>query len=231
MLTLSIDTASDICAAALWQGGEDGELCAQHQQKMARGHGEALFGIVSTVLDQASVKPGDISRFAAIRGPGTFTGLRVGLAVVRGLALALDADAIGITAFELVAASDTQDHPGEGPRIIAIDARRNELYVSVLGGDLEFVEPPLLLTPENAALLIRPGRSMVIGSGAPALVSAAHKAGRDAQARPPARPSAGLLARFAAGCDPVHCPPEPLYIRAPDARLPQAGPLRAKPDD
>ena len=80
--------------------------------------------------------------------------------------------------------------------------------------------------PEGAAQLIKPGNSVVIGSAAQLVVDAARADGEDAVTRPCAKPGAPLLARLASEREPDDHPPEPLYIRAPDAKLPEARPLR-----
>jgi tRNA threonylcarbamoyladenosine biosynthesis protein TsaB len=224
MLTLAIDTASDSCAVALWLGDGGGRLCAERERPMSRGHGEALFGMVTQVLDEAAVSVHDIARFAAVSGPGTFTGLRIGLAAIRGLALALDADALAVSAFELIAAADQEAHGECRPRIVAIDARRGELYVAVLDRNGSFAAPPALLTPRAAGERLTPERNLVIGSGAPALLLEAAARGLAAETRKIARPPARLLARLAATREPADFPPEPLYIRAPDAKTPASRP-------
>jgi len=227
MLTLAIDTASDRCAVALWRDGATGALLGEREHAMARGHGEALFGMVEALLTRCAVKPAGISRFAAIRGPGTFTGLRIGLAAARGLALALNAEAVGITAFQLVAGEDLERTGERASRIVAIDARRGEIYVCVLGPDLEPLAAPSVATPQQAAAVVGDGPDLVIGSGAAALAEAALSAGRRLRTRAVARPAPSLLARLAAMCDPATSPPDPLYVRAPDAKLPRSAPLRA----
>lgn len=226
MLTLSIDTASHVCGVALWEGRARGRLRAERELPMTRGHGEALFGVVAEALEDASVRPRDIDRFAAVRGPGTFTGLRIGLAAIRGLALALGADALAITAFELIAASDSENHREHRSRIVAIDARRGEVYVAILGPDSELASPPSALTPHKAADLATPECNLVIGSGAAAVLKAATARGQLIETREVAHPPARLLARLAAEREPTRFPPEPLYIRAPDAKLPEKSPLR-----
>lgn len=236
MITLAIDTASADCAIAVWEGGPDGRLRAQVRRHLGRGHGEVLFELVAEALGEAAIAPADITRLAAMRGPGSFTGLRIGLSAVRGLALALDAEAMALTAFELAAAAESEASGERVVRMIAIDARRGELYVCVLGPDLEIISAPALLSlPDTVAMLANLSAPRIVLTTAAQQVAqqiaqqVADEARRQAievDARPASRASASLLARIAASRTPADHPPDPLYIRPPDAKLPSAAPLR-----
>lgn len=223
MLTLSIDTAGERCAVALWRGGgENGALAAARDMAMARGHAEHLFPLIAEVVEEAGAAKSDISRVIALRGPGTFTGLRIGLAAARGLAVALGIPALGVTTFELIAAADRDETGEDVPRLVAIDARRGEVYLQLLDPALTPIGAPTVLPPAAAARIHASGPRLAVGTGAAALATAFRDAGIGLRVRTPRPPTAHLLARLGAAADPAGRPPEPLYIRPPDAK-PQSG--------
>ena len=99
-MILAIDTSAGQCAVALLQGGE----VIAHRETMERGHAECLFPMIEAVLDQAAATYDDLTRIAVCTGPGSFTGLRIGVAAARGLGLGCGIPVIGITRFEALAA-------------------------------------------------------------------------------------------------------------------------------
>ena len=100
MRLLALDTATSACSAALWQ---DGTVLARHLQPMARGQSEALLPMVAAVMAEAGLAFADLDLLAVTVGPGTFTGIRIGLAAARGLALATGLPLAGIATTEAVA--------------------------------------------------------------------------------------------------------------------------------
>ncbi|MCH7931874.1 MAG: tRNA (adenosine(37)-N6)-threonylcarbamoyltransferase complex dimerization subunit type 1 TsaB, partial [Proteobacteria bacterium] len=94
MNVLALDTATAACSVALWS---DGTVLAQRFATMARGHAEALMPMVEAVMAEAGLAFADLDLVATTVGPGTFTGLRVGLAAARGLALAGGLPIVGVT--------------------------------------------------------------------------------------------------------------------------------------
>src|SRR5215831_6358450 len=131
MLILAIDTALDACAAAVLDT-EAGGLVAHESQPMKRGHAEALMPLIARVMHQSGLSFAALDRIAVTTGPGRFTGLRVGLAAARGIALAAGKPAIGLStlaayATPLVAADATH------PVVAAINARHGQVYIQVFG--------------------------------------------------------------------------------------------------
>jgi len=98
---LAFDTAADRCAVALCEPG--GQLCAERVEQMRRGHAERLFPLIEEAMAEAGAGWHDLTRIAVCTGPGSFTGIRVGVAAARGLALSLGVPAVGITRFEALA--------------------------------------------------------------------------------------------------------------------------------
>ena len=125
MLILAIDTALDACAAAVLDTGS-GRLIAQASQAMKRGHAEALMPLIAAVMKEAGLPFAALDRVAVTTGPGSFTGLRVGLSAARGIALAANRPVVGLTTLSAYAApvvGEDEKHP----IISAIDARHDQV--------------------------------------------------------------------------------------------------------
>src|SRR6201982_4197674 len=133
MLILAIDTALDACAAAVLDT-DSGRLIAQASQAMKRGHAEALMPLIADVMKEAGVPFATLDRIAVTTGPGSFTGLRVGLSAARGIALAANKPVVGVTTLTAYAAPVVSEN-GEQPVISAIDARHDHVYFQVVSGN------------------------------------------------------------------------------------------------
>ncbi|MDP3658930.1 tRNA (adenosine(37)-N6)-threonylcarbamoyltransferase complex dimerization subunit type 1 TsaB, partial [Phenylobacterium sp.] len=184
---------------------------AAASEAMARGHQERLAPLTAEVMTAAGLRFDQLGRVGVTVGPGSFTGLRVGLAFAKGLAAALDIPAIGVGSLEALAA------PHAGLVFAAIDARRDQLYLQAFEDGASLMAPDVLPLGLAAARVaeIAGGRAFdLVGSGAALL---AGLGGRDLaqSAIDPVQ-----VARLAAERPPL--PPRPLYLRAPDARLPAA---------
>jgi tRNA threonylcarbamoyl adenosine modification protein YeaZ len=204
MLTLAIDSATEACSVALL---EDGRLVAGEFRLLGRGHAEHLVPMIAALPDR-----GRADRIAVSQGPGSFTGVRVGLAAAKALALAWNADLVGYPTLALIAAM-ALDSRAEAAVTVAMTGGHGEWFVQGFGrggaplGDLASLRPDDAATATTDLL--------VAGSQAEALVAARGR-GEALAIWPDAR-SLGLLdaAHFTAD-------PHPLYGRAPDARLPGA---------
>src|SRR6185503_11999991 len=133
MLILAIDTALDACAAAVLDTSAGG-LIARESQVMKRGHAEALMPLIARVMKASGVAFTALDRIAATTGPGSFTGLRVGLSAARGIALAAGKPVVGVTTLTAFAAPVVSEN-GEHPVIAVIDARHDHVYFHVVAGD------------------------------------------------------------------------------------------------
>jgi len=211
MIVLAFDTALAACSAALYDSRQDKVVSARHAL-MAQGHAEALPGMIAGVMRQAGLTMGAIDRIAVTRGPGTFTGVRIGLATARGLALALDRPAVGIGTLEALAAAVPPG--GDAPIASIIDARRGEVYLQVFAANGTPCDDPRLIAVERAAEQI-PDNACLVGTGAnlPAFAAC-----RTRPAEAPALPEAARFVRLAAAIAPDAASLEPLYLRAPDAK-------------
>src|SRR5579871_6585903 len=133
MLILAIDTALDACAAAVLDTGP-GRLIAQASQAMKRGHAEALMPLIAQVMKDAGLPFAALDRVAVTTGPGSFTGLRVGLSAARGIALAAGKPVVGVTTLAAYAAPIVSQD-GARPIISAVDARHDHVYFQVVAGN------------------------------------------------------------------------------------------------
>ena len=223
-LILACDTTQAACSAALHGDAPLAGALAE----MTAGHAEALMPMIETLLAETGCPPSDVERLAVTRGPGTFTGTRVGLAAMRGLALALD---VPLKTYGTLAVMAAAVDTGL-PQLVAVDARRGAFYVQGFAADKTPVGEAQSLSAdqavEQAAALQPAGRVAVSGSGAAALAALAPEQFSVVDALP--YPQAAVLAALAAAdADWDNLPPaEPLYLRPPDAALPNPDKLPAR---
>ena len=214
MRILAIDTALEACAAGVVETPE--RVLAQESLAMARGHAEALMPLLARVMDQASLGFSDLDRIAVTVGPGSFTGLRVGVAAARGIALAADKPAVGVSTLAALAAPFLV--PGESrPVVAAIDARHDQVYFEMLGpGGRVLVTPRLL--PVADALRAASGAAVMVGSGAAILARQWPDGAPLPKIESQGAPQIAAIARLGAAADAARALPKPLYLRRADAR-------------
>ncbi len=217
MRLLALDTATEACSVALWV---DGAVAMAQRRLMVRGHAEALMPMVAAVMAESGLAYGDIDAFAVTRGPGTFTGLRIGLAAARGLALAATRPLIGLTTLEVLAASVPVARRGQS-LMAAIDARRDEIYGQVFATDLTPLGEPAARSADALAAEPWVPPLQVVGTAARRM---ADLLGDGVTALPgDGCPDAAVAVALAAtrSLPAVGVPVAPLYLRPPDARLPR----------
>jgi tRNA threonylcarbamoyladenosine biosynthesis protein TsaB len=170
-------------------------------------------------MDASRVEFAELDRIAVTVGPGSYTGLRVGLAAARGIALASGKPAVGLTtlaahAAPLMAARETR------AIVVAIDARHDHVYLQVVGAAGRTLVAPQLISVGDAVRAVASAPAMIVGSGAEILL-AAWPAGRGRPTIDPRpAPDIAWVARLGFLAEPEQNPPKPLYLRKPDA-LPQ----------
>ncbi|HEY8615442.1 tRNA (adenosine(37)-N6)-threonylcarbamoyltransferase complex dimerization subunit type 1 TsaB [Phenylobacterium sp.] len=207
-MVLGLDTCLNACSVAVLDGGR---VRAHASELMARGHQERLAPMTQRVMAEAGLPFSALQRIGVTVGPGSFTGLRVGVAFAKGLSAALAIPAAGVGALEALAAE------AQGLVFAAIDARRDQLYLQAFEDGRPLMAAAVLPLGVAAARLaeLAQGRPLtLVGSGGPLLADAAPGARLVAAEGCDAR----QVARLAAARDPA--PLRPLYLRAPDARLP-----------
>src|SRR5579871_1622044 len=164
MNILAFDCSGGSCSAAVLA---DGTIRAERFRAMARGQAEALMPQIRDVMDEARLAFRALDALATVIGPGSFTGLRLGLAAARGLALAANLPIIGLTAFEAYLA-DVVDAEGL-PVAIAINSRRGPVFAQLFGRDRQPIGPPVELEIDQVAGWLPPDRVAVAGDGAESL--------------------------------------------------------------
>lgn len=216
MRGLVIDTALGALAVAVFV---DDRRVASRWEPMTKGHQERLGGVVRDVVAEAGGFAG-LDRIAVTVGPGSFTGLRVGLAFALGLGAALSRPVVGVTTLHALAASADPD----GETLAVIDARRGEIYAQV------FVEgrpvgPPTASRLDAPAIPYARQPLRLIGSGAPLIAERFPSAA----VRPLEAPSLDGLIAAAQAVAPDAAPARPVYLRAPDAVAPTRRPGQTRP--
>ena len=223
MRVLAIDTALGACAAAVLDS-QAGAILAAESIGMVRGHAEAVMPLIARVMDAARSEFVELNRIAVTVGPGSFTGLRVGISAARGIALAAGKPAIGLSTLSALAAPHVAARTGD-TIIAAIDARNEQVYFQVFAPNGVTVVTPRLDRVRAAVRAVPVGPTVITGSGA--LLVAAHWPSGSPVPRVEdhAAPDIGWVARLGAAAQDEGSPPKPLYLRRPDARPQDAGRL------
>jgi tRNA threonylcarbamoyl adenosine modification protein YeaZ len=224
MRVLAIDTALEACSVAVLDT-ERMAIAARESLAMVRGHAEALMPLIARVLGRAGFEFAALDRIAVTIGPGSFTGLRVGIAAARGIALAAGIPAVGLStlaayAAPLIAADDTL------PVVSVIDARHDHVYLQVFGPGGRTIVAPRLVPLREALRAAATGAPRLTGTAA-AMLAAAWPAGERAPSLvdPRRAPDIDWVARLGAAAVETGAPPKPLYLRAPDAQPQHAAQL------
>lgn len=212
MIVLAIDTCLFACSVAVVDGEQ---VLARRVEPMSRGHQERLAPLVQEAMAEAGLGFDKLERIGVTVGPGSFTGLRVGLAFAKGLASALSIPAVGIGALEALA------HTESGNVVAVLDAKRGQVYLQAFSDGAPVSAPDALPIETAAARVAEFAPDTLIGTGA-ALLAGVRPGVRviEADVTDPV-----AVARLAALRSPV--PPRPLYLRAPDAKLPGGKTLEA----
>jgi tRNA threonylcarbamoyladenosine biosynthesis protein TsaB len=189
MIVLGIDTSLDACSVAIVR---DGQALAHFHEPMTRGQAERLAPMAQEAVTQAGVAFDEIDRMAVTTGPGSFTGVRVGLSFARALALSIGRPCVGVSTLEALALED-----GEGGVRAALIETPGASYFALYEDGVARVAPRNIERGEHEALL---GSAKLKGPGATV--------------------NAAALATRASGLDPALYPPNPTYLRAPHVTLP-----------
>jgi tRNA threonylcarbamoyladenosine biosynthesis protein TsaB len=218
-VTLAFDTAGSACSVAVARGEQ---ILAHERREMRHGHAEALLPMIDRTMQAAGLAAAELDAVAVSLGPGGFTGIRAGLAAAQGLALASGARLAGVTSFAAVAAREAAYG---SVLLVALDSRREDLYVQLFDGTGIALGEPAAVLPADLRRLVDAaiGNAPLRVAGDRLEPAAAALAGRSGVAvAPQTAPDArGVLA---AALRPGAARPEarPLYLRAPDVSFPKA---------
>ncbi|MDF2367000.1 tRNA (adenosine(37)-N6)-threonylcarbamoyltransferase complex dimerization subunit type 1 TsaB [Sneathiella sp.] len=226
MKILAFDTALNACSVTI---ADRTNILAHVHEKRRRGHAETLLPMIEAEMKKAGLAYKDLDLIAVTVGPGTFTGLRIGLAAARGIAIAARKPIIGLTTLETLTAAVPVALTEGRPVIAAVDARRGEVYVQAFkrldqGEIILPLTTPTAIRTELVLVSLDIETAVVVGSGARLLESMPDF---DAEKYKILDflddPDAVNLVHLAAvrGLPAAGAPsPAPLYLRAPDAKLP-----------
>ncbi len=221
---LAIDSTLRRCSVALWQSQS---VIAEAEETTPNRQAARLIPLIEQMLDKNKVNYSDISAIACTIGPGSFTGIRIGLATAKAIALAANLPLMGVTTLEAIAWQAAQTAEDNNKITIAMNAYRGEIYLQSFlwqRGRLMPLTQPQALAVDNA-LTALPDEGFLAGDAQSLLIDSATASKKNLSPCPETtQPTASAIAelaaqeqRFAPGRE-VH----PLYIRPPDAKLPTA---------
>jgi tRNA threonylcarbamoyl adenosine modification protein YeaZ len=218
---LAIDTALGACSACIVQAGEPLPLAVE-TIPMDRGHAEALMPLLDRLSAQVDGGFESLDRVAVTVGPGSYTGLRVGISAARGIGLAAGIPVVGVATLSAYLAPLMVGEK-RGLFTAAIDAKHGHIYIQAIAPGGRTIIPAGLMTYRDAIRLLGSGPIMIAGSAAPLLAAEARVQGVEALiSDASSHPDIAWVARLGTLADPTQALPKPLYLREPDAK-PQDG--------
>ena len=225
MIVLGLDTATKACSVAVWR---DGAVLAHECVRMERGHTEVLIPMVKRVLGAAALAFRDLDLVAVTVGPGAFTGLRVGLAAARGIALAADVPCIGVTTLEAIAAAVPRREGDSRVVLVVLETKRGDFYAQAFSPEGVGLAPPRAVDAAVLPDLVEGREVVVAGDAGAAVIAGLHAAGMVAERAAGAEYAdacivAGIAARRMRAKEGPLQRPLPLYVRRPEAQFAVSG--------
>ncbi len=212
MFLLAFDTSMAACSVCVYDTGS-GKVLAANFNPMDKGQAEALAPMVELTMQQAGIGFSQLHRVAVTTGPGTFTGIRIGLAFARGLGVSLAIPVIGINSLQAIAANEASR---SYPIIVTSDARGGDIYIATFDAEGRELTPPAIVKRESIDQVLPAHCCLVMGSAGDAIV----KGSPHIRSTSGDVPVAANFVHLAALLIPAGYPPEPLYLRPPDVKLP-----------
>jgi tRNA threonylcarbamoyladenosine biosynthesis protein TsaB len=217
MRILAIDTALSAVSVCVYDS-DPGEPLARESLAMERGHAEALAPMIERVVGAVDGGFSSLNRVAVTVGPGSFTGIRIGLAAGHAVALARRIDIVGVSTLAALAAPHIFNS-FEGALAAAIDARHGHVYVAAFGPDGRMLLPPRRAGAHEALRAIGDGPLNLVGGGAELLAKEAHSSGVATKIiSQESTPDIVVVARLGLAASPSTAPARPLYLKAADAK-------------
>lgn len=216
-MLLALETSDRLCAACLYDEAKR-ELLASETLDIGRGHAELLMGVIETVLARAEVKFSQLTSIAACIGPGSFTGIRVGVSAAIGFSIAMNIPKIGITSLQALATQAAQD-AGSKDILVMIDAHRGDVYAQRFSANSEAKTAAAQISVADLVEQTDFNAVTLCGSGVAALQ--AHSPATAINALPEIIYPAVEALALAALNPAFQLPVKPLYLRRSDAK-PQA---------
>ena len=217
MRVLAIDTSCGACSVAVWDAAQR-EMLASESLVMAQGHAEALAPMVQRVTQKVEGGVDGLGRIAVCIGPGSFTGIRIGLAMARAMGLALPAPVVGVSALVAFAAPLLVD-PTPGVIASVIDARHGQVYFQLFESSGRPMRGARVARLKDVVRAIGGAAARAVGNAAELLAEEGRRSGCEIDASAGSQaPDIGAIAQLGAVADPATSPPRPLYIKAPDAQ-------------
>lgn len=219
MRVLALDTSLENCAAAVLDNDLSSGSTTVCQAEIGRGHAERLITMIGDVMAESSTAFTDLDRLVVTTGPGSFTGLRVGLSVARGFGLVLERPVVGITTLAAIAASVPA--ATEDVRVlVALTGKGEEVYAQMFDGAGNPIDGPSVRTLSDLSATLAAGTRLA-GSAARSIASSCGFPA-DSIVCSRAYPDIAEVARLGILADPNETAAVPLYLRPPDA-TPQTG--------
>ena len=218
MRILAIDTALPAISACVLDDAH-AEPLAVETQPMARGHAEALLPLIKRLMEKIEGGFRSLDRVAVTVGPGSFTGIRIGIAAAQGVALACKCDIVGVSTLSALAAPLIMDET-DGVIAAAIDARHDKVYLAAFGSDGRPILTPRRDGAHEALRALGSGPLRLIGSGAQALANEARLRSIPVQLiSAQEAPDIVYVARLGMAASPQSAPARPLYLKEPDVTV------------
>jgi len=217
----AIDTSTALGSVALFDGAE---LVDEDEQTVSNAHGESLLPMVDRVFSRAGWKPREVARWAVGIGPGSFTGVRIGVGTVKGIVIATGAEVVGVTSLDAVAFG-VEAPPGSLVASVVF-AMKGEVFLQVKRGEETLVAPVNVRFEDAGSLLDRfaegppPGSLLLVGEGALRIGGTKHRIVATPPHDVPRAESVGRVAMTRAPDDLFSL--EPLYVRPPEITSPKA---------
>lgn len=212
MRLLAIDTASEACSVGVVADGEP----IIRSEIVGRGHAEVLMRLIEEAMAEARLAFTDLDRIAVTVGPGSFTGLRIGIAAARGFALVTGKQAVGVGVLAVHAEHARLLH-GPRPVLAVLTAGRGELCGAFYSADGTEIESPQATSAQVLAAKVKDG-DMIAGSGSDLVVAALPMDVTVRVAHRDASVDIAALCKLAAAAPQPTSSPRPLYLRPPDAK-------------